>query len=95
MKPWPRRRGAAGGDNSVPDGPVRDGEEKRCQPFPHLPFHIPGKHAHQQMGPYPVDQPVMHGTDLQADRLEAAEGALNLAEVFVCGNDALSGKPLP
>ena len=45
-----------------------------------MPLDVVSQHARQDVGPHPVGQPVMDGTDPQLGRLEAAEGALDLGQ---------------
>ena len=55
----------------------------------HVPFDVIGQHAQKHVRAHPIGQPVMHRTDLQIDRLDAAEGALHPGQGFI----AAHGRP--
>jgi hypothetical protein len=49
-----------------------------------------GEHAEKDVRPYPAGQPMVDGADVEVDRLERAEGALDVGEALV-GEDRCAG----
>src|SRR5246127_3379788 len=51
-----------------------------------MPFQVVGEHAKKHVGPHAIGQPVIDWSDLEIDRLDAAEGTLDQAEGFVAAH---------
>lgn len=65
-------------------------EQQRRQRPAHVPGDVIGEHAEKDMRPHPAGEAMVHGADLEVDRLERAEGALDPGEALV-GEDCRAG----
>ena len=49
----------------------------------HVPFEMVSEHAYQHMSAHAVSAAMMDGPDFEIDGLEAAEGSLDVGEIFI------------
>ncbi len=77
-------RGSFGGSS----GTVVVVKEDRGQTASHVEFDVVGQHAEKDVGAHPRRRPMEDRADFQINRLQAAEGALDLGQGFI-GTDGL------
>ena len=66
------------------------GEQQRAPRLQQVPEDVVGEQTHENVGPDPVSQAVVDGSDLEVHRFEGAEGPLHAAQEFVA-EDRLGG----
>ena len=59
------------------------GEEQGRQRPLHVPTHVAGEHAEEDVGPHPVVEPVADGAHLQGELFHDPERLLELGEILV------------
>ena len=58
-------------------------EQQGRQLLAHVPVDVIGEHAEEDVRPHAAGEPVVDGADVEVDRLEVAEGALDVGEALV------------
>jgi hypothetical protein len=69
-------------------------EKQRCQRLAHVPFHVIGKHAQEQMRPDTLLAGVADRAHQQIDPLQTAKGTFHQGEVLVAAHRVLGDRRL-
>jgi hypothetical protein len=67
-------------------------EQQLAPDFEHVPLHIAGEHAQEDVDAHAILQPMVDRADLQIHRFERAEGVLDLCEGLVAAHDLGRGQ---
>ena len=66
-------------------------EENGSQQLAHVPLHVIGQHAKQDMSTHAIRQAVMDGAHMQIDGLETAKGSFYSRQALIGGDYLLAG----
>ena len=67
-------------------------KEKRRKRFPHMPFHIVGKHTEEEMGPHVILGTMPYGAHQQFDSFKGLKDPLYLGQTLIASYSVFGGE---